>query len=60
MPMPPREQIVSGDVEDQARLRPAEPARDLDEFLEFLGWIEAVFGRTKSPERLSTGEHFRL
>jgi hypothetical protein len=58
--MPPREQIVSGDVEDQARLRPAEPARDLDEFLEFLGWIEAVFGNANRSERPSTGEHFRL
>jgi len=60
MPMPPREQIVAGDVGDQARLRPAEPARDLDEFLEFLGWIEAVFGSANRPDRLSTGEHFRL
>jgi hypothetical protein len=60
MPMPPREPIVTGDIRDQARLRPDEPARDLDEFLEFLGWIEAMFGRTKPPERLSTGEHFRL
>jgi hypothetical protein len=58
--MPPREPIIAGDIGDQARLRPAEPARDLDEFLEFLGWIEAAFGRTDPPERLSTGEHFRL
>ena len=58
--MPSREAIVAGDIGDQVRLRPAVPARDLDEFLEFLGWVEAVFGSMNRPERLSTGEDFRL
>ncbi len=58
--MGPREPIAAGDVPDQARLRPREAVRNLDEFLEFLGWIEGAFGRTKPSERLATGEHFRL
>jgi hypothetical protein len=58
--MTPEEPIVEGDVEDQHRVRPVDPARDLDEFLAFLGWIEAAFGRTERPTSLTTGENFRL
>ena len=58
--MRPGESIVAGDVGDQRRVRPLAPARDLDEFLAFLGWIQTAFGRTERPRRLTTGEHFRL
>jgi hypothetical protein len=58
--MPSRESIVAGDVPDQVRLRPPRPANDLDEFLEFLGGIEDLFGPTEPSRRPTTGEHFRL
>jgi len=58
--MSPPAPIIAGNVEDQGRLRPPRPARDLDEFLEFLGWIEEAFGRIERPLRVIEGEHFRL
>jgi hypothetical protein len=47
-------------VPDQARVRPAAPVRDLDEFLRFLAWIEAVFGPIRRPVRVTTGDRFLL
>ena len=57
---PERRAQDQADIEDQARLRPREPARDLDQFIEFLGWIDEVAGRTKRSEHRITGERFRL
>jgi len=52
--------IIGPDVADQAALRPRPPVRDLDEFLQFLASIEAVFGPIERPTRIATGEHFLL
>jgi hypothetical protein len=52
--------IIGPEVSDQAKLRPERPVRDLDEFLEFLANIEAVFGPIERPARISTGAHFLL
>ena len=59
--MPRREAPIVGDaVPDQARVRPAAPVRDLDEFLRFLAWIEEVFGPIQRPVRVTTGDRFLL
>jgi hypothetical protein len=58
--MPYQESIVARDVADQLLLRPPRPASDLDEFLEFLGRIEDLFGPTEPSRCPTTGEHFRL
>jgi hypothetical protein len=52
--------IVGPDVPDQAVLRPPRPVRDLDEYLEFLRRIEAMFGRVARPPRPTLGDRFRL
>lgn len=52
--------IVGPDVRDQRSLRLTPPARTLDEFIEFLARLEAVFGRVASPREPSTGDSFRL
>jgi len=52
--------IVGGAVPDQASLRPAEAVRDLDEFLEFLASLEAIFGTDRQPRPPTIGERFLL
>jgi hypothetical protein len=52
--------IVGSAVREQSRLRPPRPARDLDEFLEFLARLQALFGPVDRPRPLTRGEHFRL
>jgi len=52
--------IIGAEVPDQARLRPPAPARDLDEFLRFLAWIEATFGPVERSVRVTTGDRFLL
>jgi len=57
----PREApIVGADVPDQTRLRGPERVRDLDEFLEFLAGLEAVFGPLERRRELTTGDRFLL
>jgi len=41
-------------------LRPRAAVRDLDEFLEFLRRIRALYGRLDRPRRRTDGDHFRL
>jgi hypothetical protein len=53
-------QIVGPDVGDQTRLRPQPAVRDLDEFLEFLARLEAVFGPIERRPQLTTGKRFLL
>jgi hypothetical protein len=52
--------IVGADVHDQALVRPPRPVRDLDEFLEFLVHLEALFGPIETPREVTTGDHFLL
>ena len=52
--------IVGADVPDQATLRPSAPARDLDEFIEFLTRLEALFGPIVRASELTTGDRFLL
>jgi hypothetical protein len=52
--------IIGAAVPDQARLRPPRRVRDLDEFLRFLGWIEATFGPAERPVCPTTGDRFLL
>jgi hypothetical protein len=52
--------LVGPDVPDQTRLRPPAPVRHLDEFLEFLARIEALFGPIERPPQRTTGERFLL
>jgi len=52
--------IVGEDVADQQALRDPVRVRDLDQFLEFLARLEAVFGRTERRRELTTGERFLL
>jgi len=56
----PPNAIVGADVGDQSELRPSFPVRDLDEFLEFLAQLEAVFGPIDAPRVLTTGDRFLL
>ena len=59
--MTPREApIVGADVPDQTQLRGLTRASDLDEFLEFLADLEAVFGPLHRRRELTTGERFLL
>ena len=52
--------IVGSKVRDQARLRPQEPVRDLDEFLEFLARLEVLFGPIAQKRPLARGSRFLL
>jgi hypothetical protein len=56
--MPREAPIVGAAVPDQTRLRKPEPIRDLDEFIEFLTDLEAVFGPPKRRQELTVGDHF--
>jgi hypothetical protein len=56
----PEPSIIGPDVGDQTRLRPVAPARDLDEFLEFLARLEEVFGRVTRPRPPTAGARFLL
>jgi len=47
-------------VRDQGLLRVPRKIKSLDEYLEFLAQIEALFGPIERPPRLSTGDHFLL
>jgi hypothetical protein len=58
--MPREAPIVGADVPDQTRLRKSEPIRDLDEFLEFLARLEAVFGPPERRQELTVGDRFLL
>jgi len=52
--------IVGAAVPDQRRLRGPERVRDLDEFLEFLAELEAVFGPLERRRELTVGDRFLL
>ena len=52
--------IVGRDVIDQRVLRPVRRVRELDEFLEFLAQLEAVFGVRERPREITTGDRFLL
>jgi len=52
--------IVGHDVREQTTLRVPRPVRDLDEFLEFLARLEAIFGPLESPRVPTTGDRFLL
>jgi hypothetical protein len=52
--------IVGAGVPDQTRLRPLREVRSLDEYLDFLAQLEAVFGPVARPRELTTGERFLL
>jgi len=52
--------IVGAAVPDQTRLRGPERVRDLDEFLEFLAELEAVFGPLERRRELTVGDRFLL
>jgi hypothetical protein len=54
------EPIVGTEVADQSELRRPRPVRDLDEFLEFLTQLEAIFGPIETPRVLTTGDRFLL
>jgi hypothetical protein len=56
----PRDVIVGPNVRRQTTLRPPKAVRDLDEFLDFLERLEAVFGRIERPRRITRGRHFLL
>jgi hypothetical protein len=57
---PRKTPIVGSAVRDKSELRPPKAVRDLDEFLEFLRRLQALFGPVKRLRALTTGEHFRL
>ena len=48
------------DIPDQRTLRPDEPVRSLEEFVEFLAAVEAVAGRDARPRKPITGDWFLL
>lgn len=52
--------IVGPAVPDETRLRLAKPIRELDEFLEFLEQVEALFGSLRRPRPSTTGDRFLL
>ena len=52
--------IVGPSVANQVKLRPPKPVRDLDEFLEFLREVEALWGPSDAPRPLAEGSRFRL
>ena len=52
--------IVGREAIDQRVLRPVQPVRELDEFLEFLAHLEAVFGVLERPREITTGDRFLL
>jgi len=52
--------IVGTEVRDQSELRPPLPVRDLDQFLEFLAQLEALFGPIEAPRVPTTGDRFLL
>ncbi len=52
--------LVGRRVRLQQTLRPTPPVKTLDEFLAFLRQIEATFGRTRRPRRITTGDRFLL
>jgi len=56
----PTDAIVGTCVPDQSDLRPPRPVRDVDEFLEFLAQVEALFGPIEAPRALTTGDRFLL
>ena len=58
--MPRKAPIVGADVLQQTRLRGPSRIRDIDEFLEFLARLEAVFGPPERRQELTVGDHFLL
>ncbi len=56
----PEDFIIGAEVPDQASLRAPEGVRDLDEFLEFLAQLEAVFGPIERTRQVTTGDRFLL
>jgi len=52
--------IVGRGVRDQTTLRRPKRVHDLDEFLEFLERVDAVFGPVKRKRDVTRGDHFRL
>ena len=55
-----RQPIVGRAVASQTKLRPSVPVRDVDEFVEFLRRMRALFGSDDRPRRLTTGDRFLL
>jgi hypothetical protein len=52
--------IIGRGVCEETTLRAPRPVRDLDEFLEFLSCLEAIFGPLESPRVPTTGDRFLL
>lgn len=52
--------IVGVDVPDQVALRGTRAVRDLDEFLEFLARLQAIFGPIEKLREPTTGDRFLL
>lgn len=48
------------DIPDQRMLRPDPPVRSVEEFVEFLVQLEAVFGPDDRPRPPTVGERFLL
>jgi hypothetical protein len=48
------------DIPDQRMLRPDPPVRSVEEFVEFLVQLEAVFGPDDRPRPPIVGERFLL
>jgi hypothetical protein len=54
------ESIVGPGVADQDRLRPPVPTSDLDDYIEFLAQLEALFGPPAQPREVTSGDRFLL
>jgi len=52
--------IAGPDVPDQVTVRAPTRVRTLDEFIQFLVWVEAAVGRVERPVRPITGDRFLL
>ena len=52
--------IIGAEVPDQTRLRGPDEVETLDEYLDFLDQLEAVFGPIARPGRITTGDRFLL
>jgi len=52
--------LVGPEVIDQHTLHRVKRVRELDEFLDFLAQLEAVFGTLERPREIITGDRFLL
>lgn len=56
----PKNPIVGSEVADRSKLRPPAPVRDLNEFLDFLVLLEALFGPIRKEREPTTVDRFLL